>query len=313
MPAPITDSGFKDWTPNRLPDLVGRRYIITGGNSGIGLEAAKMLGAAGADITIACRNIEDAEHELGHIAEVSTGLTELLHLDLADLSSVRRAAAEVRERFDGIEGLVNNAGIMQTPRTMTIDGFELQFATNHLGHFLWTGLLIDRVEAAAGRVVVVASIAHKMGRMQFNDLMLTGNYDPSRAYFQSKLANLLFAFELDRRLKAKGSPASCVACHPGYAATRLQSTGPRGFLKRLYAFANPLFAQSAYRGAIPTVLAAAGSEAQPGAYYGPKSYNEMRGRISDADVAPRALDEEDARRLWTESEKLVDHAWLSPG
>jgi NAD(P)-dependent dehydrogenase (short-subunit alcohol dehydrogenase family) len=313
MPIRITDSGFADWTPDRLPDLGGKQYLITGGNSGIGLEAAKMLGAAGANVAIACRNIEKAEHEVGHIAAVSKGLTEFLHLDLADLASVRKAASEVKERFNGIDGLVNNAGIMQTPQSVTKDGFELQFGTNHLGHFLWTGLLLDLIEAAAGRVVVVASIAHRMGRIHFDELMLRDNYDPTVAYCQSKLANLLFAFELDRRLHSAGSPAQCIACHPGYSATNLQSTGPTGFFRALYGFSNPLFAQSAYRGAIPAVLAAAGTEAQAGAYYGPQSFGGMRGRISDAVVAPKALDEEAAARLWRDSEELVGYRWQGPG
>jgi NAD(P)-dependent dehydrogenase (short-subunit alcohol dehydrogenase family) len=309
MPVKIADSGLSSWTPDRLGDLSGKRFLITGGNSGIGLEAAKMLGAAGADITIACRNTEKAEHEIGHIAEVSRGLTEFMHLDLADLQSVRQAAGEARNRYQKIDGLINNAGIMQTPQTTTRDGYELQFATNHLGHFLWTGLLFDRVEAAAGRVVVVASIAHRMGKIHFEDLMLENSYDPTVAYCQSKLANLLFALELDRRCRAVDSPAQCIACHPGYAATNLQSTGPRGWIRAVYSVTNALAAQSAYRGAIPTVLAAAGSEAQAGAYYGPQSFGEMRGKVSDASVAARALDEDAAARLWTESEKLVGYQW----
>jgi NAD(P)-dependent dehydrogenase (short-subunit alcohol dehydrogenase family) len=309
MPVKIADSGFSDWTPERLPDLAGKRFLVTGGNSGIGLEASKMLAAAGADVTIACRDIDKAEHEAGHIAEVSRGLTEFMHLDLADLDSVRQAAAEARGRYDQIDGLINNAGIMQTPRTTTKDGFELQFATNHLGHFLWTGLLLDRVEAAAGRVVVVASIAHRLGRIHFDDLMLERGYNRTTAYCQSKLANLMFAFELDRRLQASGSLARCIACHPGYAATNLQSTGPRGWIRGFYSVANVLAAQSAYRGAMSTALAAAGTEARAGAYYGPQTFGEMRGRVSDAAVAARALDEDSAARLWDISEKLVAYQW----
>ena len=305
----ITDSGFSDWTPARLPGLQGKRFLITGGNSGIGVEAARMLAMAGADVVIACRDADKAKAALEDIAPVSRGSPESVQLDLSDLESVRDAAGEVRGRYTKIDGLINNAGIMQTPQTTTRDGFELQFGTNHLGHFLFSGMLFDLVEAAGGRIVVVASIAHRVGRIHRDDLMLTGNYDPTVAYCQSKLANLLFAFELDRRLKAKLSPVVCIACHPGYAATNLQSTGPKGFVNLLYRPLNLLFAQSAYRGAIPTVLAAAGSEARPGAYYGPTSLGEMRGKVSDARVASCALDESLAKWLWRESERLVRFEW----
>ncbi len=309
MPKPIADSGFSNWTPDRLPGLDGKRYLITGGNSGIGIEAAKMLGAAGADVVIASRNESKARAAVEDIDAISNGRTESVLLDLSDLASVRRAAAEVGQRYDRLDGLVNNAGIMQTPQTATRDGFELQLGTNHLGHFLLTGLLLGQVEAANGRVVVVSSIAHRMGRIHQDDLMLESGYDPTVAYCQSKLANLLFAFELDRRLRRGDSPASCIACHPGYSATNLQSTGPTGFFKSLYKPANALVAQSSYKGAIPTVLAAAGLEAQAGAYYGPVSLGGMRGRVSDAPVAPQALDEPMADWLWRESERLVGFEW----
>lgn len=311
MSKKIAESGFSDWSPERLPDLRGKIYLITGGNSGIGFEAAKMLGEANADIVIASRNIEKARNAASEISAVSRNQAKLVRLDLSDLSSVQAAAAEIRERYQKLDGLINNAGIMQTPQTKTVDGFELQLATNHLGHFLFAGLLFDLVENAEGRIVVVCSIAHKYGQMNFDDLMLTRNYTPSVAYFQSKLANLMFALELDRRLKAKRSTVTCIACHPGYSATHLQSTGPAGFLNLLYKPMNLILAQSARSGAIPTVLAAAGNEALPGAYYGPQSMGESRGRISDATVAERALDKYAAARLWSESERLVGYDWSS--
>lgn len=312
MKAKLYDSGFKDWTPDRLPDLTGKTYLITGGNSGIGLEAAKMLAKANAGVVIGCRNPQKAEAAVVEIDARGPGKAEFVQMDLSSLESVRQAAAEVRERFDKLDGLINNAGIMQTPQSKTADGFELQFGTNHLGHFLFTGLLFDLVEKAAGRIVNVSSIAHKLGTMRFDDLMLTENYTPSSAYFQSKLANLLFTFELDRRLKAAGSPVSVYACHPGYSATHLQSTGPKGLLNAVYKLTNAIVAQPAYNGAIPTVLAAAGEEAVPGAYYGPQSMGEARGRVSDAKVAPKARDEEAAARLWSESEDLVGFTWERP-
>ncbi len=308
----IADSGFSDWRPARLPDLAGKTYVITGGNSGIGLEAARMLGKAGADLVLACRSTDKAEAARQDLSRDVSGSIDVVELDLSDLASVRAAAEAVGAGRTKIDGLINNAGIMQTPPSKTKDGFELQFGTNHLGHFLWTSLLIDRVEAAEGRVVVVSSIAHKYGRLHFDDLMLTSGYTPSRAYFQSKLANLVFAFELDRRLKAAGCKAIAIACHPGYSGTNLQSTGPRGFLNLLYKALNPLLSQSAEAGAIPTVLAAAGPEARRGAYYGPQKMSEARGPVGDALVEDRALDEAAAKRLWSVSEELVGEPFRMP-
>lgn len=296
-----------NWTPDRLPDLSGRVYVITGGNSGIGLEAARVLAAHNADVILAARDPEKAAAAAFSLEILGAGRPSTVHLDLADLASVRAAAAQVRERAPKIDGLVNNAGIMQTPKSVTADGFETQFGTNHLGHFLWTALLLDRVAAVAGRVVTVASIAHKYGRLHFDDLMLARRYDPTVAYCQSKLANLVFALELDRRLKSKGASASSIACHPGYSNTNLQSTGPGAGLTMLYRLTNALIAQSAERGAIPTVLAAAGLEASGGGYYGPTGFRDLNGPVGTASVAARARDASSAERLWTESERLVGH------
>ncbi len=312
MSRKIKNSGFSNWTPDRLGDLAGKIYLITGGNSGIGLEAAKMLAAAGGDIVIACRNPQKAAAAVDEIAAVASGEVEEVSLDLSSLASVRQAAEEIKTRFSKVDALINNAGIMQTPQLETADGFEMQIGTNHLGHFLFAGLLFDRVEAAQGRIVILSSIAHKYGKIHFNDLMLTKGYDPTTAYTQSKLANILFAFELDRKLSAAGSPVSCIACHPGYSDTQLQSTGPAGFLNALYKLTNRLMAQSAYRGAIPTVLSAAGEGALSGAYYGPTGFAETRGPVGDANVAVRARNKKTAARLWDESEKLVGFQWPRP-
>ena len=309
QPKKIMNSGFSDWSPEQLPDLKGKLYLITGGNSGIGFEAAKMLNSAGADITIACRNLDKGREAVEKLNAIEGTKIELIQLDLADLSSVRKAADEVRTRYSKIDGLINNAGIMATPQQQTADGFEMQLGTNHLGHFLWAGLLIDLVKAVKGRVVVVSSIIHKMGYIKFKDLMLINGYSPWKAYSQSKLATSVFAFELDRRLKAANSEVSCIGCHPGYSSTSLQTTGPTGFYKLTAPLMNGLMAQPSYRGAIPTVLAAAGKEAKAGGYYGPQSFFEMRGKISDAEVASLALDEKTGARLWEESEKLVGFKW----
>ncbi|MEO1079454.1 MAG: SDR family oxidoreductase [Pseudomonadota bacterium] len=298
-----------NWTPDKLPDLSGRRYLITGGNSGIGLEAAKILARKGADILIACRNPSKAETAAGEIDTAGRGSTDSVALDLSSLASVRAAAAEVRSRYESLDGLVNNAGIMQSPQTRTEDGFELQLATNHLGHFLLSRLLFDLVERASGRITVVSSIAHKFGRINLRDLMSEESYDPTRAYGQSKLANMLFAQELSRRLEAANSPVMVNACHPGYSNTNLQSTGPEGFLVALYGVLNRVWAQSSYKGAIPTVLAVAGEEAESGGYYGPVKFMDSLGPVGNARIAGRSRSRKTAAELWSRSEELVGETW----
>lgn len=309
MARKISDSGFSNWTPDRLPDLTGKRYLITGGNTGLGFEAARMLAGENADIVIACRNAEKARAAVAELDRLGSGTTNFVVMDLSSLASVRNAADEIRQRYDGLDAIINNAGIMQAPQQQTADGYELQFATNHLGHFLLNGLLLDLVEARSGRLVPVSSMAHKRGKMHLDDLMLARRYSPTKAYCQTKLANLLYGLELDRRLKAAGSKASSIVCHPGYAATNLQSTGPRGALKLFYRVTNRFLAQSATEGAVPLVLAAAGTEAQPGAYYGPTGVADAVGPVTDSAVTDAALNEADAARLWTTSEKLVGFNW----
>lgn len=305
----ISDSGFKNWTLDRLPQQKGKTFIITGGNSGIGFETAKILAKAGADVIITCRSEEKAAQAKAEISFIAKGNVDHVLMDLSSLASVRNAAEQIHQRYEKLDGLINNAGIMFPPKTTTEDGYELQFATNHLGHFLFTGLLFDLVEKASGRVVVTSSIAHKQGTINFDDLMANNDYRPMSVYSQSKLANLLFALELDRRLKTAGSKVICIACHPGYSATNLQSTGPQGFMKWILSLANKIAAQTPIQGATPTVLAAAGTEALAGAYYGPQSMGESKGPVSDAKVSDEARDEQVAKRLWEESEKLVGYQW----
>jgi NAD(P)-dependent dehydrogenase (short-subunit alcohol dehydrogenase family) len=305
----LMDSGFSNWTADRLPDLTGKLYVITGGNSGIGFEAAKHLGKAGADVVLACRSTAKAEVAAKELRSHVKGQVDIAQLNLSDLSSVRAATDELRSKHKKIDALINNAGVMQTPKQQTADGFEMQLGTNHLGHFLLSGLLMDLVEAAAGRVVTLSSIAHLSGKIRFHDLMGEKAYSPISAYTQSKGANLIFALELDRRLQASGKQAVSIACHPGYTNTNLQSTGPTGFFNLLYKLTNPIFAQSGPEGALPSVLAAAGTEAKRGGYYGPQKMGETRGAVGDAKVAAYVLNEETAKRLWDESEKLVGHQW----
>ncbi|WP_343561672.1 oxidoreductase [Kiloniella sp. b19] len=305
----ISNSGFRDWTPSQLPDLSGKTFVITGANSGIGFEAARYLGEKGGDIVMLCRSREKGEAARQKLSALVKGKVDLILIDLGDLVSVRAAAEEIREKYEKIDALINNAGIMMTPQQKTVDGFDLQMGANHLGHFLLSGLLLHRVEVAEGRIVVLSSIVHRMGQLDLDDFMSDRNYTPMKAYIQSKLSNLMFAFELDRRLKEAGSKAVCIACHPGYASTNLQSTGPTGGMKWFLKLLNRIVAQKPEAGAIPTVLSAAGWEAQRGAYYGPQFLGEYRGRVSDARVADYALDLGLQRRLWEKSEQLVDLKW----
>ena len=296
---------IRNWKPEAIPDLSGKRYIITGGNSGIGLEAAKLLARANADVVLACRNTAKGRAALDKIADTGFGASDLLTLDLADMASIRAAAAEAKERFGTFTALINNAGVMQTPKVTTKDGFEMQLGTNHLGHVLWTALMIDRVDPWEGRVVTVGSIVHKFGRIDFDNLMMERGYDATRSYSRSKLANLMFALELDRRLEAAGSQIKSVACHPGYSDTSLQTSGPSLPFKLMYTFSNKLIAQPARLGAWPTVLAATDERAVSGGYYGPTGPFDARGAVGDAIIEKRGLDEAVAKRLWEVSEDLV--------
>ena len=305
----LETSGITGWTSAELPDLAGKLFVITGGNSGIGFEAAKLLAERNADVVIAVRSEERGKKALAKLVNLGSGRCEMLLLDLADSASIRAAASEAKSRFGTVHALVNNAGVMQTPKRKTADGFELQLGTNHLGHFLWTALMLDRVDAREGRIVTVSSIMHKFGDMDFGDLMLERGYDPNRAYNRSKLANLLFALELHRRLERAGSAIGSIACHPGYSDTPLQGKVTNPLLKAVYKVSNAVFAQPAERGAWPTVLAAADPRAVSGGYYGPTGFFDARGPVGDSDVERRALDEETARRLWEASEALVGESF----
>ncbi len=304
--------GPKGWTADRLPRLDGKTFVVTGGNSGIGFEAARILGARGGAVTILCRNPDKAAEAVSSLKSAAPeGAFEAVAIDLASLASINSAAAALGKRLRKIDALILNAGIMMIPtRTVTADGFETQFGVNHLGHFALAGLLAERVEAAAGRFVSVASIAHKFAfGFRFDDLMFERGYRPARAYAQSKLADLVFALELNRRLEASGAKARAYACHPGYSATNLQSTGPSRLAAALMRPMNSFIAQSADKGALPTVLCAAGVEAVPGGYYGPRGFSEMTGPVGEASMTRFARDEDAARRLWEISETLTGVKW----
>jgi NAD(P)-dependent dehydrogenase (short-subunit alcohol dehydrogenase family) len=229
---------------------------------------------------------------------------------LASLDSIHAANDDIRHQTDGLDAVINNAGIMQTPQQQTMDGFELQFGTNHLGHFMLNHLIFDLIEARSGRIVPVSSIAHLRAEgISFEDPMHANHYLPTKAYGQSKLANLMYGLELARRLDAADSNVVCAIAHPGYSATNLQTAGPTGFFKVLYKVLTPLMAQSAADGAVPEVLAAAGTEAQNGTYYGPTKRGDTRGPVGESRTSDAANDEDAAAHLWSLSEELLGINW----
>ena len=286
--------------------LEGTVAVVTGANSGLGLVTARELARAGATVVLACRDVQKgkaAATEIG--AAVPGARLRVAELDLSSLASVRAFAAALEA--PEIALLVNNAGMMMTPRQRTVDGFDLQFATNHLGHFALTGLLLERLRAAPeARVVTVSSLEHRPGHITFDDLQLERGYTPRRAYQQSKLANVAFGLELDRRLRLAGSPIRSLLAHPGYSATNLQSTGPRGPMRTLLWLGNRLIAQDVEQGALPILHAATAEDAQGGEYFGPDGFREMRGRgVKRVEVVEEARDPEVGRRLWALSEELT--------
>ncbi|MCP3802095.1 oxidoreductase [Allokutzneria sp. A3M-2-11 16] len=288
------------WTADQIPDQEGRTFVVTGANSGLGYETARALAAKGARVVLTARNAERGRAALAKLrVEYPNANLELASLDLADLDSVRAFAGGLDEPVDV---LVNNAGVMMPPRTLTKQGFESQFATNHLGHFALTGLLLERIRS---RVVTVTSGLHRRGTIQFDDLTGSRVYSPVDAYAQSKLANVFFALELDRRVRAAGSSLVSAYAHPGYSATNLQSSGPTGLLNLLMKPANLLVAQSAEQGALPQLYAATAGDVVGGDFFGPDGLGEMRGYPKRVQPVAGALDVETAGRLWAVSEELT--------
>ena len=293
------------WTAADIPDQRGRVAVVTGANSGLGLVTARELARAGARVVLASRGAEKGQAAAASIAAVVPGATvEPAVLDLADLDKVRAFAEAAPDRLDL---LINNAGIMAAPHRVTKHGFESQFATNHLGHFALTGLLLGKLLAApAPRVVTVSSLMHRGGTIDFDDLQSGRGYSRWGAYQQSKLANLMFCFELQRRATEAASALLSLAAHPGYAATNLQAAGTDRFYERWFmAIGNKLFAQSAQMGALPTLYAATFPDLPGGTYVGPGGRNEQRGYPKVVTAAGKAYDEQAWRRLWEVSEELT--------
>ena len=296
------------WTADDIPDQTGRLAVVSGANSGLGLVTARELARAGASVIVACRNVAKGERAVGEIrAAVPGAAATVEQLDLAHLASVRDFAARLSDEHDRLDLLINNAGVMAPPRRLTTDGFESQLGTNHLGHFALTGLLLGRLLASPHpRVVTVSSIVHRIGRINFDDLQGERRYQHWLAYGQSKLANLLFCFELQRRASAAGTNLESMAAHPGYAATNLQFAGPGIAVERWAMWVgNKVFAQSAEMGALPTLYAATAPDLPGGTFVGPDSLGEQRGHPHIVTASSRAYDTEAASRLWSISEGLT--------
>ncbi len=296
------------WTAADIPDQTGRVAIVTGANSGLGLATARELARGSAGVVLACRSEEKASGAMHSIRNVvpSADLTVGM-LDLSDLGSVRAFAESFVAPGRSLDLLINNAGIMAAPRGLTKQGFESQFGTNHLGHFALTGLLLPALlRAPAPRVVTVSSTMHRGGKMNFDDLNGERKYSRWGAYSQSKLANLMFCFELQRRATEAGSALLSMAAHPGYAATNLQFAAPDRFYERAYMWlGNRLIAQSADMGALPTLYAATVPDLPGGTYVGPGGRTEQRGYPKVVGAAGKAYDEQAWRRLWEISEELT--------
>ena len=299
-----------------IPDQHGRAAVVTGANSGIGFFAARELARARARVVLGVRNAEKGADAAGQIkAAVPSAEIEVGSLDLASLASVRGFADWFAREHEGLDLLINNAGVMAAhPQQLTADGFELQFGTNHLGHFALTGLLLERMAGRDdARVVTVSSGAHRMGRINFDDLQGERSYGRWRAYGQSKLSNLLFAFELDRRLRTAGSNIRSLAAHPGYAATNLQFAAAPKLDRMFMAVSNRLIAQSAEMGSLPLLYAATYAGLEGGTYAGPDRFFEQRGHPKPVGSTSAARDEDLARRLWAVSEELTGVHFRIPG
>lgn len=305
--------GPNGWTPDRIGSLAGKTYVITGANAGAGYQATRVFLSKGAAVVMLNRSaeksaaaIEALQRELGADALVS-----FIRMDLAELGSVRDAAAAALEQVPNIDALICNAAISQTPtQKITVDGFESQLGVNHYGHFLLCGLLYERVEASRGRIVVVGSNGYKMGlkKIQFDDLNFDENYSAWNAYNQSKLAQMMFAYELQRRVQAAGKDVQVQVCHPGMSRTELITGDVTLRNKILFKLMSPL-AQSAEKGSWPEVMCATEDALQPETLYGPTKRAETVGAIGECPLQDHALDRDAAARLWKVSEEKTTLTW----
>ncbi|MET0993551.1 MAG: SDR family NAD(P)-dependent oxidoreductase [Mycobacterium sp.] len=295
----------RKWNASDVPDQSGRIAIITGANSGLGYDTAAVLADKGAQVVLAVRNLDKGREAADRIKTASpNAVVDLQELDLSSLESVRKAADELRAGHPRIDLLINNAGVMYVPtRETTKDGFEMQFGTNHLGHFALTGQLLENMLQVDGsRVVTISSVGHRiLARIHFDDPHLTRKYNRVEAYGQSKLANLMFTYELQRRLKVKGAPTVALAAHPGFSDTELMRYLPSFIPDFMWKIAT----QPADKGALPTLRAATDPGAQGGQYYGPDGIGEVKGHPKVVESSAQSHDEDIQRRLWSVSEELT--------
>ena len=306
--------GSKGWTPERLGSLAGKTYVITGANAGAGFEATRVLLSKSAKVVMMNRNVDKStaaiatlKQEFGSDADVT-----FVRMDLAVLASVREAAAELLEKVSHIDALICNAAIAQVAKQeITVDGFESQLGVNHFGHFLLCGLLFDRVEESGGRIVVVGSNAYKMGlkKIQLEDLNFDENYTAWNSYAQSKLAQMMFAYELQRRVQAVGKNVQIQVCHPGASRTNLLNDTASTFNKIVWAILSPLIAQSAEKGSWPEVMCATEETLKPEKLYGPTKRAETVGPIDECPLDECALDRDMAAKLWKLSEQKTSLSW----
>ncbi|RME22633.1 MAG: SDR family oxidoreductase [Deltaproteobacteria bacterium] len=306
--------GPRGWTPERIDSLRGRTFLITGASSGTGREAARILLSKGGAVVMLNRSVDKSKAVLAQMREEfgADAPVRFVPMDLASLDSVRRAGSEVLDTVPRIDALICNAAIAQVAtQQRTVDGFESQFGVNHLGHFLLCGLLFERVAASSGRIVVVGSGAYKMGlkRIKFEDLDFDEGYSAWDAYAQSKLAQMMFGYELQRRVAAAGRDVQVHVCHPGAARTNLLQDTASTFNKLLWSVLSRFIAQTAERGAWPEVMCATEEGLQPARLYGPTKRAETVGPVGECDLDPVALDAEAAARLWTISEQKTSHSW----
>ena len=295
------------WTAENIPDLTGKIAIVTGANSGIGYETARALAHKDATVILACRNVDKGEAAVQQIIQShSEAKAKFMRLDLSDLASVHSFADAFCHHHDRLDLLINNAGIMRTPFWRTTNGFELQFGTNHLGHFALTGLLLDQISCTPKvRVVTLSSGGERFGKIDFDNLNAEKGYDAGLAYGQSKLANLLFTYELQRHFESAGFDAIAAAAHPGWTVTNLQIHW------RMLQILNPLIGQQPVMGALPTLYAATAPDVQGGDYYGPDGLLELRGHPTKVKSSELSYDLTVAAKLWTASEELtgVHYCW----
>ena len=288
------------WTAAYVPEQAGRTAVVTGANSGIGLETARVLAAKGATVVLACRDQARGERAAAEVGGVP------VVLDLASIASIRAGVEQIVAEYPRVDLLVNNGGVMMTPFQHTADGFELQIGVNHLGHFALTGLLLPAMLGVPGsRVVTVSSSAHRAGEINFDDLNSRDRYRSIAAYAQAKLANLLFAYELQRRLSSAGAGTISVAAHPGSARTDLARQSPRIVRWALNSPAMSWMVQDPAQAALPTLRAATDPTVRGGEYYGPDGWNGFKGYPIRVESAPRSHDVAAQRRLWEKSERLT--------